>query len=81
MIGAVMSCENPPDDILVDLHLEGVRDLFGNALIAESGVTTLHLEDGRDDLLRRVLGAWLASGSRGREQAAILSIDQRMVES
>jgi len=58
-----------------------VSDLLSNALIAESGVTTLHLEDGRDDLLGRSLRAWLAPGSGGGEQAAIFSIDQRFVES
>ena len=51
-----------------------MRDLLGNALIAESGVTELHLEDGRDDFLFRVLTTGLAPGSGGGEKAAIFSI-------
>jgi len=58
-----------------------MRNLFSNALIAESAVTELHFEDGRDDFLCRALRAGLAPGSSGREQAAIFSIDQRLVES
>jgi|SRR5271166_4955864 len=55
-----------------------MRDLLGNALIAESGVTELHLEDGRDDFPRWTLRTGLASGSRGREQAAILCTPTQM---
>ncbi len=32
-----------------------MRDLPGGALVAESGVTKLHFDDGRDDFLRRTL--------------------------
>ena len=53
MIWAVVRREDPAHDVLINLHAECMRDLLGNALIAESGVTKLHLEDGRDDFLCR----------------------------
>ena len=83
MIWAVMRREDSAHDVLVNLHGENMRDLLGNALIAESGITELHLDDGRDDLLCGALRAWLApgSGSGGGEQVLILAIDQRFVES
>ena len=68
MFRAVMSCEDPTDDILIDLHTECMRDLLSDALITESGIAKLHLEDGRDDFLSRSLRAWLAPDSGGREQ-------------
>ena len=43
--------------------------------------TELHFEDGRDDSLCRAFRAVFAPGSHGREQKAIFSIDQRLVES
>ena len=81
MIWVVMRREDSTHDVLINLHGESMRDLLGNALIAKSGVTELNLKDGRNDFRCRVLGAGLAPGSRGREQAPILSIDQRLVES
>ena len=68
MCRAVKSCEDPADDIRIDLHAECMGYLLGNVLIAESGVTELHLEDGRDDFPSRSLRAWLAPNSGGREQ-------------
>ena len=53
MFRAIVFCEHPADDILIIRHAVCVRDLLGNALIPESGVAALHLEDGGDDLLRR----------------------------
>jgi hypothetical protein len=47
-----------------------MRDLLSDALIAESGVTKLHLDDGRDDFLRWTLRTGLASNACGREEAA-----------
>ena len=64
-IFAVVLREDPAHDILVDLHAECMGNLLSNALIAESGVTELHFEDGRDDFLCRALRAWLAPGSDG----------------
>ena len=81
MIGAVVRREHPAHDVLINLQAECMRDLLGDALIAESVVTKLHLDDGRDDFLRRALQAGLALGSRGREEAAIFCINQRLVES
>jgi len=81
MIWVVLRRENPAHDVLINLHGECMRNLFDNALIAESGVPKLHLEDGRDDLLGRTLRSGFALGSGGGEQAAIFPIDQRLVES
>ena len=57
MIWAVLRREDSTHDVLINLNAECMRDLLGNALMAESGVTELHLEDGRDDFLRRTLRA------------------------
>ena len=81
MMWAVVCREDSAHDVLIDLHGERMRNLLGNALIAKSGVTKLHLKDGRDDFLWRALGARLTPGSGGGEQAPILSIDQRLAES
>ena len=81
MICAVVLRKDPTHDVLINLHVECMRDLLSDALIAESGVTQLHLNDGRDDFLRWTLRTGLASRACGREQAAIFSIDQRLVES
>ena len=78
MIWEVLRREDSAHDVLVNLHAECMRDLLGDALIAKSVVTKLHLDDGRDDFLRRALRAGLALGSRGREEAAIFCIDQRL---
>jgi len=45
--------------------------------MAESGVPELYLQDGSDDFLSGVFRFQLAAGSRSREQASILPIDQR----
>lgn len=81
MTPVIVLCENPAEDIFVDLHAECVRDLRGNMMIAEPGVAALHLEEGRDDFLCRNLPTVLASDFRGGEQAPRNSIDQRLVES
>ena len=77
MFRAVMSCEDPTDDILIDLHGECMRDLLSDALITESGVAKLHLEDGRDDFLsvnpstnRSIV---VRDGARRRERRLIIS--------
>ena len=62
MICSEVLREDPTHDILVDLHAECMRDLLGNTLIAESGVTELQFEDGRDDFLFRALRTGLAPG-------------------
>ena len=52
MIQAVVRCQNRPHDVIVDRHGACRGHLFGIALIAVSGVTTLDLEDRWDDCLR-----------------------------
>jgi hypothetical protein len=49
--------EHPAHDIFIDLDAEGVRDLLGNALIAESGVTKLHFDNRCDECRRGTLRA------------------------
>ncbi len=41
---AVTLRQSPAHDALINLHAECMRDLCGNALIAESGVTTLAID-------------------------------------
>ena len=68
-------------DIFIDLDAEGVGDLLGNALIAESGVTKLHFDDRRDEFRRGTLRTGFGSSSRGGKQPAIFALDQRSMES
>ena len=81
MIRAVVRQEHSAHDVLINRHAECVIDLLRDALIAESGIASLHLDDGRDDFLRRPFRTGFASESPGREQAAIFPIDQGLVES
>jgi len=76
MFRVLVSCEDPTGDILFDLRAESMRDSLGNALMAESGVTKVHLEVGRDYLLCRCLRTELAADSDRRKQAPKFSIDQ-----
>jgi len=76
-----MRLEDSTHHVLINLRGEYMRDPPGDALIAESGVTELHLDDGRDDLLGRAFRASFAPDPGEEEQAPILSIDQRLVES
>ena len=80
MLSAVVLRENPAHDVLIDLHAECMRDLLGDALIAEPGVTRLEFDDSPDKVFGRALRAGLAPDSGGGEQAAIFPIDQRLVE-
>ena len=67
MFRTVVSCEDPADDILVDLQAECMCYLLGDALLAESGIAKLHLEDDSDDFLCETLRSQLAPGCRGGE--------------
>jgi hypothetical protein len=52
-IGPVMSCQNPPDNVLVDLNAEGICHPLGNPGAAETGIASLEFHDGSDRRGRR----------------------------
>ncbi len=47
---SIVSDENTPDDILVELNAEGVRDLLGDLAAAEVRVAPFHLDHRVDQL-------------------------------
>ena len=58
VVRSVVSGEDPYP-ILVDLDAEGMRDLLGAPLVAETRIALLHVDDGRDELRGRTLGPGL----------------------
>ena len=61
VLGPVVLRKHAANDILVDLDAEGMRDLLGDAQVAELGIAGLHLDDRRDDFQRWPFRAGLAS--------------------
>jgi hypothetical protein len=55
--------EHAAYNILIDLDTEGVCNLLRNPLIAESGVTTLHVDDRGDEFLGGTFRAGFSSNS------------------
>jgi len=52
-----MLLEDPPDDVLVDLHPEGMGYLLGYFQTPEPRILPFHCHNGCDELLRRSFGA------------------------
>ena len=72
--------QDPAYDISIDLGTERMSNLLGDALIAESWIAALHLDDRGDEFLRGTLRAGIGAGSDRGEQAPIFSVDQCPVE-
>ena len=60
VVRSVVSGEDPYP-ILVDLDAEGMRDLLGDPLVAETRIALLHVDDGRDELRGRTFGTGFAA--------------------
>ena len=50
VVGAVVPCQYPADDILIDLDIKRMSQLLGNAQMAESWITCLEFNAGGDEL-------------------------------
>ena len=81
IIRTVVLREDATYDIFVELDAKGVRDLLGDAQVAEFGVAPFHLQDCRDEFWGRPFGAGLAAPCRRGKERPIFSIYQRSVES
>jgi hypothetical protein len=75
----VLTGENPSHHVLVDGNSESQGNLLGDARTAPGGIALLHLDDGFHELL---VGSFWAGPplAPGREEAAILSVPQGLVE-
>jgi hypothetical protein len=47
-IGPIMRCQNPPDDVLVNLNAESFSQLLGNPQAAKTRIALLEFNDGSD---------------------------------
>ena len=56
MAGTIMDREHTAHRILVDLDAEGMRNLLGDAQIAEVRIARFHLDDRRDEFCGRTFG-------------------------
>ena len=72
--------EDPTNDILVDLHAEGMRDLLGDSHAAETRIASLHLDDGRDEFCGRTFRTGFAAMRRRRKEQAVVAIHQGSME-
>jgi hypothetical protein len=75
-----VSSEDSTNQILVDLHAEGMSDLLGDSHIAETRVAPLHLDDGRDEFRRRTFGTRFAAMRRRGKEQPVFPIHQGLVE-
>ena len=72
--------EHAANDILVNCDAEDMRDLLGDAHVAETRIAPLHLDDGCNEFRGRTFGTGLSAMRRGRKEQAILAIHQGLVE-
>ena len=75
----VMTGENAAHDILVDLDAEGRGELLSHSRATPTGITPFHVDNRVDEILAWSDWTGFAS-SLGREQEAVLSCLQELVE-
>lgn len=78
-VQAKMLCENAPYNILVDVNAENQRKLLSDSATAPGPVTSLGLNNGRDEVRQRSLWTGFAAPSR-RERVPVFAFHQRGVE-
>src|SRR6516162_5788849 len=71
----VVTTQDAPHYILIDLDVESQRDLLGNPRTAPTGIASLHGYHGVDEFLVRSLRAGATPALR-RKQHAVLSLFQ-----
>jgi len=76
---SIGSDENTPDDILVELNAEGVRDLLSDLATAEERVAPFHLDHRVDQLSGWTLGSGATAPPRAVEQT-IFALDQNSMK-
>ena len=80
VVWPVVLREHAAHDIFIDVNAEGESDLLGDAQIAELWIASLHINNGCDELRRGAFRSGFAWLCRGREEQAVLSIDQGLVK-
>ena len=75
-----MRCEHAAHNIFIYVDAEVVSDLLGDARIAEHGIAPSHFNNGCDKLCTGAFRSRISWMPRGREEHAVLSIDQSLVE-
>ena len=74
-----MNTEDAANNIFVDLHAEGQRNLLRNAGTPPAGITPFHFHDGADECFIRSFWTGLVPTSGGKQQM-VLSFGQHVVE-
>ena len=77
-IGPIIDCQNPPNDVLVDLDAEGFSQLLGDPGAAETRIALLKFNDGSDQFRGWSLGIRLALPGSGIEPPVLVSPEGRM---
>jgi len=73
-------CQDPANDIFVQVDPEGIGNLLGDAWTTIPGIATFELEDGLNDLLTWAFGPRLAPWF-GREEIAVFPPNKGGVDS
>jgi hypothetical protein len=74
-----MNAQDTANNILVDLHSEGQRNLLRDSRTPPAGIAPFHLDDGVDQFLLGSFRTGMAPTSGGK-QSAVLSFGQHVVE-
>jgi hypothetical protein len=72
-------CENPANDVFVDVDSRGASNLLRNSFASPGAIAAFHFNDGIDQFFRRPLGTRPTNSFWGK-QKPILLLDQRFVK-
>ena len=72
-------CENPADDVFVDVDAECQGDLLGDSLAAPSAIAPFHFNDRVNELFSRSFGTG-PTDSFGGKQQSVLMLDQHFMK-
>jgi hypothetical protein len=73
-----MGCQNPPNDVFVDLDAEGFNQLLGNPGAAETRIALLEFNDGSDQFRGWSLGTRFALAGSGIEPPVLVCLKGRL---
>jgi hypothetical protein len=72
-------CENPANDVFVDVDSKGESNLLPNSFASPGAIAAFHFNDGIDLFFRRPFGTRPTNSFWGK-QKPILLLDQRFVK-
>ena len=76
--GPIMGCQNPPNDVLVNLDAEGFSQLLGNPGAAKPRIALLEFNDSSDQFRGWSLGTRLALAGSEIEPPVLACLEGRM---